>query len=162
LLFSPGRIWVAQKRAIRCDRQTFVSIHLVDKNFVSLYFCDTASIMAVDRVIIQQSLQGLPLATLIALATGIVLVAALAVRVLTNKFHGKTPPIEEGIPFIGGVVKFSKVRTTSTPPPMQQASRHCLQRDAIEAPTPHPTLPFITQTLAGTIRAHARHVFQAR
>lgn len=44
---------------------------------------------------------------------GIVAVVALAfaivLRVVSNSFTGKYPPIYEGIPFVGGLLKFLKV-----------------------------------------------------
>lgn len=66
--------------------------------------------MALDLVALSEGLQALPLLHLIAVATGVVLLAAVAMRLLTNTFHGKSPPVEEGIPFVGGLIKFSKVR----------------------------------------------------
>ena len=65
--------------------------------------------MAVDMVALTGSLQALPLPQLIAVATGVVFLAALVMRILGNKFHGKAPPVDEGIPFVGGLIKFSKV-----------------------------------------------------
>jgi hypothetical protein len=65
--------------------------------------------MAADLVALAEGLQALPLPQLIAMATGVVFLAALVMRILGNKFHGKAPPIEEGIPFVGGLIKFSKV-----------------------------------------------------
>jgi hypothetical protein len=44
---------------------------------------------------------------------GIIFVGALLLLVLrlaVNYLPGKTPPVFEGIPFIGGILKFSKVR----------------------------------------------------
>jgi hypothetical protein len=37
-------------------------------------------------------------------------VIVVGLRVLLNALPGKRPPIHEGIPFIGGLIKFSKVR----------------------------------------------------
>jgi len=45
---------------------------------------------------------------------GVAIVGALVLIVLrlaVNYLPGKTPPIFEGIPFIGGILKFSKVLT---------------------------------------------------
>lgn len=39
----------------------------------------------------------------------LVVVVAVVVRVLSNIFHGNRPPVDEGIPFVGGLMKFSKV-----------------------------------------------------
>ena len=62
-----------------------------------------------DAASISEGLQALPLPALLAAATGVVLLAAVVMRVLSNNFPGKAPPVEEGIPFIGGLIKFSKV-----------------------------------------------------
>lgn len=64
--------------------------------------------MPVDIVALTEGLQALPLPQLIAVATGVVVLAALVMRVLSNTFHGKAPPVDEGIPFVGGLIKFSK------------------------------------------------------
>ena len=64
----------------------------------------------VDASNLAEGLQALPLPLLVASATGVVLLALIALRVLGNTFHGKAPPVEEGLPFIGGLIKFSKVR----------------------------------------------------
>lgn len=66
-----------------------------------------------DAASLSEGLQALPLPALLAVATGVVLLAAVVMRVLSNNFPGKAPPVEEGIPFIGGLIKFSKV---SCPP----------------------------------------------
>lgn len=68
---------------------------------------------AMDAASLSEGLQALPLPALLAVATGVVLLAAVVMRVLSNNFPGKAPPVEEGIPFIGGLIKFSKV---SCPP----------------------------------------------
>ncbi|PSC68351.1 sterol 14 desaturase [Micractinium conductrix] len=62
----------------------------------------------VDASNLAEGLQALPLPLLVASATGVVLLALIALRVLGNTFHGKAPPVEEGLPFIGGLIKFSK------------------------------------------------------
>ncbi|KAL4429571.1 hypothetical protein ABPG77_008620 [Micractinium sp. CCAP 211/92] len=61
-----------------------------------------------DAASLSEGLQALPLPALLAAATGVVLLAAVVMRVLSNNFPGKAPPVEEGIPFIGGLIKFSK------------------------------------------------------
>ena len=61
--------------------------------------------MAVDIA----TLSALPLPQLIAVSVVVVLLAAIVARVLSNTFNGKAPPIDEGIPFVGGLIKFSKV-----------------------------------------------------
>lgn len=69
--------------------------------------------MAVDLVAVTEGLQALPLPQLIAVATGVVFLAALVMRILGNKFQGNAPPVDEGIPFVGGLIKFSKVSYTT-------------------------------------------------
>lgn len=54
-----------------------------------------------------EALLSSPLSAVITLAAA---VAALAViRILANTFHGSKPPIFEGIPFVGGLMKFAGV-----------------------------------------------------
>lgn len=60
-------------------------------------------------IAITAGLQALPIAVVVLMATALVLLAAVLARILTNTFHGKAPPVDEGIPFIGGLIKFSKV-----------------------------------------------------
>ncbi len=49
-----------------------------------------------------------PLALFITAAAAVVTLAVI--RVLANTFHGSKPPIFEGIPFVGGLMKFAGVR----------------------------------------------------
>lgn len=65
--------------------------------------------MAVDLVALSEGLQSLPTGALIGVAIAVVAVAMVAARILTNTFTGKAPPVDEGIPFVGGLIKFSKV-----------------------------------------------------
>ena len=58
---------------------------------------------------IEQNFADLPLSTLIALVTVVTIAGAIAIRVISNTFHGNRPPVDEGIPFVGGLIKFSKV-----------------------------------------------------
>lgn len=39
---------------------------------------------------------------------GVVVLALL--RLIRNNLPGKTPPVFEGLPFVGGILKFTKVR----------------------------------------------------
>lgn len=64
----------------------------------------SAAVQSAEFVLLQ-----LPLPTLVALVAVTTVVVAVAVRVLSNTFHGNKPPVDEGIPFIGGLLKFSKV-----------------------------------------------------
>jgi sterol 14-demethylase len=54
-----------------------------------------------------------PLTLAITVAAGVVLLAVL--RVLANTFHGSRPPIFEGMPFVGGLMKFAGVRVLFSP-----------------------------------------------
>lgn len=57
------------------------------------------------------AIQALPLAAQVAVAVGSTLVLAVCLRLLKHTvLRGSAPPVEEGIPFIGGLLKFSKVR----------------------------------------------------
>jgi len=58
---------------------------------------------------IEENFADLPLSTLIALVTVVTIAGAIAIRVISNTFHGNHPPVDEGIPFVGGLIKFSKV-----------------------------------------------------
>lgn len=48
-----------------------------------------------------------PLALVITAAAAVVALAVI--RVLANTFHGSKPPIFEGFPFVGGLMKFAGV-----------------------------------------------------
>lgn len=55
-----------------------------------------------------ERLEGVPLIHLAGAGVAILLLTALVLRVFQNQLRGKAPPIDEGIPFIGGLIKFSK------------------------------------------------------
>lgn len=55
-------------------------------------------------------LAALPASSLIMLGVLVAVASIFAFRVMENAFRGSAPPIDEGIPFIGGLLKFSKVR----------------------------------------------------
>jgi len=65
--------------------------------------------MALSVAAFPAGLQELPLPFLFVLATALVALTATAVRIVTNTFHGNAPPVDEGLPFFGGLIKFSKV-----------------------------------------------------
>lgn len=48
-----------------------------------------------------------PLALVITAAAAVVALAVI--RILANTFHGNKPPIFEGIPYVGGLMKFAGV-----------------------------------------------------
>lgn len=61
-----------------------------------------------DALYLPDVLQHLPLSALLAAATVVVGLSLVILRILTNTFNGKAPPVDEGIPFVGGLIKFSK------------------------------------------------------
>lgn len=65
---------------------------------------DTSSLLA--------AFHALPLAAQIGASAGLIFVGLVLLRLLSNIFHGKAPPVDEGVPFVGGLIKFSKVRRT--------------------------------------------------
>ena len=56
------------------------------------------------------ALQALPQAAQIAVGAAAIVLGMVMLRILSVKLTGAAPPCEEGIPFIGGLLKFSKVR----------------------------------------------------
>lgn len=57
------------------------------------------------------ALQALPVVAQVAVALGSTLLLAVCLRLLKHTvLRGSAPPVEEGIPFIGGLLKFAKVR----------------------------------------------------
>lgn len=62
-----------------------------------------------DFVSLSEGLARLPPLQLVAGATVLLLATALILRLFTNTFTFKHPPVMEGIPFVGGLIKFSKV-----------------------------------------------------
>ncbi len=67
--------------------------------------------MAFDLGEFDGSGRGLPLPLLYAVGTGIALLALVVLRVISNSLPAKSPPIFEGTPFIGGIMKFVKVHS---------------------------------------------------
>jgi sterol 14-demethylase len=66
--------------------------------------------MSADLAAAVAALQELPLHVRLGGAVVALLVGAIVLRLLSNTFHGRAPPVAEGVPFIGGLIKFSKVR----------------------------------------------------
>jgi len=48
----------------------------------------------------------------LAITTVAAIVALAVIRVLANTFHGSKPPVFEGIPYVGGLMKFAGVSAT--------------------------------------------------
>ena len=71
--------------------------------------------MAVDLSDFDAGLRGLPLPLLYAVGTGIALLALIFLRLISNSLPAKSPPIFEGTPFVGGIIKFIKVRPVLHP-----------------------------------------------
>lgn len=63
-----------------------------------------------DIVSLTEGLAQLPMPYLVVGATVLLMVTAVVLRVLSNTLTFKAPPVMEGIPFVGGLIKFSKVR----------------------------------------------------
>lgn len=71
--------------------------------------------MAVDLSDFDAGLRGLPLPLVYAVGTGIALLALIFLRLISNSLPAKSPPIFEGTPFVGGIMKFIKVRPVLHP-----------------------------------------------
>lgn len=71
--------------------------------------CSTNN-MVTQAADVVQLLQELPVWQLIPLVSVVVVASLVVARLVMNSLPGKTPPIFEGIPFIGGLIKFTKVR----------------------------------------------------
>ncbi len=61
---------------------------------------------------IMRGFTGLQLAPPAAYAafTLVVVLSVIALRLISNKLPSKAPPVFEGLPFIGGIIKFAQVR----------------------------------------------------
>ena len=59
---------------------------------------------------LSEGLQALPLSLQLASGAAVIFLSLLILRVLSNAFPGAAPPVDEGLPFVGGLIKFSKVR----------------------------------------------------
>ena len=64
---------------------------------------------SLDLVSLTEGLAALPVAYLVAGSVVLLVATLVALRVLTNTLTFKAPPVMEGIPFVGGLIKFSKV-----------------------------------------------------
>ena len=65
-------------------------------------------------------LGALPTGTLVALGFLGVVVSLLLGRIVLNNLPGKCPPVWEGFPFVGGLLKFIEVSSTRISPDQQQ------------------------------------------
>jgi hypothetical protein len=63
-------------------------------------------------------LAALPLGVQLAGSVVATILFLLVLRILSNAFPGRAPPVDEGMPFIGGLIKFSKVRRAREKPDM--------------------------------------------
>ncbi|EFN54386.1 hypothetical protein CHLNCDRAFT_56217 [Chlorella variabilis] len=57
---------------------------------------------------LSEGLQALPLSLQLASGAAVIFLSLLILRVLSNAFPGAAPPVDEGLPFVGGLIKFSK------------------------------------------------------
>lgn len=58
-------------------------------------------------------LDSVPAALFWPVLSGLLLASALVLRVISNSFTFKAPPIFEGFPFVGGLIKFARVSRQS-------------------------------------------------
>jgi sterol 14-demethylase len=56
------------------------------------------------------ALQALSLPLQVVIGVAAVAVGFVLLRIISNAFPGSAPPVDEGIPFVGGLIKFSKVQ----------------------------------------------------
>ena len=120
-----------------------------------------------DIISLAEGLQALPLPLQLAVGAVVLLLTLLVGRVLSNALPGKAPPVDEGIPFVGGLIKFSKVRglgrwvQASCPSsrrccPGRRRQRSCRQRLGCRQPTQPARLPSCTlQHTPSPIHLHA-------
>lgn len=65
--------------------------------------------MGLDLGSLGESLSSVPLPVLYAGATALFLLAIGIGRLIGNSIPAKTPPVFEGLPFFGGILKFTSV-----------------------------------------------------
>ena len=105
-----------------------------------------------DIISLAEGLQALPLPLQLAVGVVVLLLTLLVGRVLSNALPGKAPPVDEGIPFVGGLIKFSKVRglgrwvqaacpSSRRRCPGRRRQRSCRQRLGCRQPTQQARLP---------------------
>ena len=63
-----------------------------------------------DFAALTEGVAALPPAALYLVGTVVFLLALAALRVITNQLSTKAPPTFEGIPFVGGIIKFVQAR----------------------------------------------------
>ena len=92
---------------------------------------------------------GPPSPAVVGLAMLAVAAALLITRVLSNAFPGRKPPIVEGVPFVGGLLKFAKVRSPSI-----EAARWRAGVRAGRARTAHPYPPPLPISFCARAHSH--------
>lgn len=63
-----------------------------------------------DFAALTEGMAALPPAALYLVGTVVFLLAIAALRLISNQLTAKAPPVFEGIPFVGGIIKFVQVR----------------------------------------------------
>ena len=63
-----------------------------------------------DFAALTEGVAALPPAALYLVGTVVFLLAVAALRVISNQLNAKAPPVFEGIPFVGGIIKFVQAR----------------------------------------------------
>jgi hypothetical protein len=106
--------------------------------------------MGVDLGDWSAALGSLPLAMLYAGATALFLLALVALRFIANSLPTKAPPIFEGLPFLGGILKFTSVSEMHK---CQKTPRHC----SLPARQPDISHESWRQRLLGECRTSVQH-----
>jgi hypothetical protein len=68
-----------------------------------------------DLAAFTEGLAALPLAALVAVGTLVFLLAVVVLRAAGNQLNTKAPPVFEGVPFVGGIIKFVQARPSPGP-----------------------------------------------
>ncbi len=68
-----------------------------------------------DLAAFTEGLAALPLAALVAVGTLVFLLAVVVLRAAGNQLNAKAPPVFEGVPFVGGIIKFVQARPSPGP-----------------------------------------------
>ena len=67
-----------------------------------------------ELIAFSEGLRGLPPAALYGIGTLVFLLAVALLRFTSNQLNAKAPPVFEGIPFVGGIIKFVQARLRSS------------------------------------------------
>jgi hypothetical protein len=84
-----------------------------------------------------EGLAALPLAALVAVGTSVFLLAVVVLRAAGNHLNTKAPPVFEGVPFVGGIIKFVQARPSPAAELEFRTALSCLQvllKHSVEQP----------------------------